>query len=104
MRDSCLVTTCENRRCPGRASRVLKRQSDCWPGSACGASAYRVHDQHQGASFGKETVNVGRSSRFFDAVPGQIGAHRGDQLFGVCHDLILAPTVSFVRHQDTPKR
>jgi hemoglobin len=68
---------------------MLKSQSDCRPGSTRGASTHGVHDHENRAALRKKPVYVGRSPRFFDAVLGQIGAHRGDELFGIWHDLIL---------------
>ena len=92
MRHCGLVSAGENRRGFGRTCLMLQSHSDGWPGPARGASAHRVDDHQQSAALGKKPVNVCRSPRFFNAVLSQVGAHRGDELFGVCHDLILAAT------------
>jgi hypothetical protein len=72
---------------------MLKSQPDCRPGTTRRASANRVHDHHQGTALGKKPVNVRGSPSFFDAVPGQIGPHWGDELFLICHNLILPATL-----------
>jgi hypothetical protein len=73
-----------------RMHRMLQGHSDSGPGATSRAAAYRIHHhQHGSVSRLKKSVDIGRRSGFFDAVLSEICPHGGDEVLGVCHDLIL---------------
>ena len=78
---------------------MLERQSHSGPGAAGRAAAHGVHHHQDGAVSGREkAVDIGRRPGLLDAVLSEICPHGGDEVFGVCHGLILTagqPLVSF---------
>ena len=69
---------------------MLKGETNCWSGSACGTPANGIHNHENGStSWAKKLVHIFRSPCFFHAVLSEITPHRRNEFFGVGHDLIL---------------
>lgn len=69
---------------------MFESQSHRRPGPARRAAAYGI-DHHQDGSMAwiEKPVHLGGRPSFLDAVLSEIRPHRGDEVFGVGHVLIL---------------
>jgi hypothetical protein len=94
VRDCCFVAAGKNGCCLGRARRMFKSHSHCWPGTPRRTTAHRIYNHQDGVVSSEKPIDLFRSARVFDAVLVEVGAHRGNELFGIRHEPILAKVTS----------
>ena len=81
---------------------MIEREGDAGPGLAGGATAHRVHDDHE-RSRGRLDGLIDRVGRpqFLDTQAGQFLAHGRHEIFGVGHVLFSLPQRGVIRSQPT---
>src|SRR5687767_11570473 len=75
-----------------RSHRMLERQGHAGARLARGASADRIHHDHQRAGCVRDGgIDIGRGAEFFDAQAAELFAHGRDKRFRIRHAVDYAP-------------